>query len=331
MTQRSRMWDGTTIGDAVEAAYDSDEWDDIFSDVFNSDLNRGVLPERYDELVGDVPGLNTFRIGTGSALVKGKWYNNDAAVSFVLAAATPGNWRRDRIVLSSTWADINDATRDPAVQTAQTIRLIRLINPAENVAPPAVTQSDGVLWEIPLYTVEIDAAGTVTIYEDEREFATALQGPKRLFVPALGGWNNTGGTSIVADDYRGVALADAAFCGAYGHFIMPHDLGSVGDILAIYPIIIPTASGNAYLRLIVSGGACAEAYATHTLTVAFAAYAVTISLNNCVMGPGVADLTWGEVGDIILIDFVRDGTDPLDTINNVVYCPGFIIEYVAKR
>lgn len=171
--QTSQPWDGVAIGDASRARYDADEWTAMFQDMFDSDVNRGVLRDRGSELVGSIPGANQFRIASGAALVRGRWYNNNANVDFAPANATGGNWRRDRIVVSCTWADINSAARDPAIQTAQTIRLIRLINPAENVAAPAMTQTDGVLWEIPLYQINISDAGVVTVQSDDREFLLA--------------------------------------------------------------------------------------------------------------------------------------------------------------
>lgn len=173
MAQISEPWDGVAIGDASRARYDADEWTEMFQDMFNSDGNRGVLRSRGGLLAGTIPGANQFRIASGAALVKGRWYNNNANVDFAPASAGAGNWRRDRIVVSSTWADINNAARDPAIQTAQTIRLIRLINPAENAAAPAMTQNDGVLWEIPLYQINISDAGVVTIHSDDREFLLA--------------------------------------------------------------------------------------------------------------------------------------------------------------
>lgn len=173
--QISCPWDGVAIGDASRARYDGDEWSELYQDMFNSDVNRGVLRNRGLELVRVLPGANQFRIRSGAALVRGRWYNNNANVDFAPASATAGNWRRDRIVLSCTWADINSAVREPAIQTAQTIRLIRLIQtiPNENGPPPGTTQTDGVLWEIPLYTIQISDAGVVTIHSDDREFLLA--------------------------------------------------------------------------------------------------------------------------------------------------------------
>lgn len=172
--QISQPWPGIAIGDASRARYDADEWTEMFRDMFDSDVDRGVLRSRGSLLVGSIPGANQFRIASGAALVRGRWYNNSANVDFAPANAT-ATWRRDRIVLSCTWANINSAARDPAIQTAQTIRLIRLINPADG-GPPAMTKTDGVLWEIPLYTIQTSNVGVVTIHSDDREFLLADAG-----------------------------------------------------------------------------------------------------------------------------------------------------------
>lgn len=169
MTQISQPWPGTAGGDASRARYDADEWTEMFRDMFNSDEERGVLRNRGGELAGAVLGVTQFRMASGAALVRGRWYNNNANVDF--APAPPGaGVRQDRIVLSCSWNDINDATRDPAIQVAQTIRLIRLIN------APAVTTTDGVLWEIPLYVIETNVANDVSIISDDREFLLEAAG-----------------------------------------------------------------------------------------------------------------------------------------------------------
>ena len=181
MAQISQPWDGIAIGDASRARYDSDEWAEMYQDMFNSDVNRGVWRSRGVELIGSIPGANQFRIGSGAASVKGRWFKSTTNEDFAPANATGGNWRRDRIVVSSTWADIASAARDPINQTAQTIKLIRLINPVENVAAPAVTQNDGVLWEIPLYQINISDAGVVTIQSDDREFLLSAAGAAGMY------------------------------------------------------------------------------------------------------------------------------------------------------
>jgi len=181
MAQTSQPWDGIAIGDASRARYSADEWAEMYQDMFNSDVNRGVWRSRGSELVGTIPGVNQFRIASGAALVKGRWFKSSTNEDFAPASATGGNWRRDRIVLSSTWADIASAAREPVNQTARTIKLIRLINPVENAAAPGLTQNDGVLWEIPIYRIQISDAGVVTIHADDREFLLSAAGAAGLY------------------------------------------------------------------------------------------------------------------------------------------------------
>jgi len=175
MAQTSQPWLGVAIGDASRAPYSADEWAEMFRDMFDSDEERGVLRDRGGELAGAVLGVTQFRMASGAALVRGRWYNNNANVDFAPAVATAGT-RKDRIVLSCSWNDINSAARDPAIQTAQTIVLIRLINPNNNVDAVAPTTTDGVLWEIPLYVIEINVAGAVTEFSDDREFLLEAAG-----------------------------------------------------------------------------------------------------------------------------------------------------------
>lgn len=194
MVQISQPWGGTLTGDADRAPYSADEWDDMFQDINTSDGNWGVLSWRYAHLAGTIPGANTFRVATGAALVLGKWYRNDANVDFnPLNAAV---WREDRIVLSATWgAIVADPTREPANQEAQTIRLVRLINPAESVGAPASTKTDGTLYEINLFRIRTDNVGTVTIQADDREFISNFSRILRRQGGSATLWNTIGTTN----------------------------------------------------------------------------------------------------------------------------------------
>ena len=205
MVQISQPWDGTTVGDAVRARYSETEWDDMFEGMFDSDDDRGVLEDRGLELVGSVPGANLFRIAPGEALVKGKWYRSDANTTWTVPSSV-GAWREDRIVLSCSWAAINLASRDPAVQLAQTIRLVRLINPAEGAGAPAATKTDGVLWEIELYQIRVTNVGVVTDVGDDREFI-----------------ERGGGGAIATHDHEGVdsVVLDNDAPVSYTHLTLP--------------------------------------------------------------------------------------------------------------
>lgn len=324
MAEVSQPWDNIAVGDAVRAPYNASEWDDQFEDMFNSDINLGVLANRGGELAGTIPGANQFRIAAGAALVKGKWYRNTASIDF--APASPGvGYRRDRIVLSSTWENINSVARDPAIQLAQTIRLIRLINPADNdPAAPAVDQTDGVLWEIPLYQIDTADDNVVTIHLDEREFITVGTGlgarTRTFFIPAVGVGDD-------ADDaaWQGFTLPDADTSVVYGYGSIPEDFVST---LTVRAVIIPAATGNIFGYFAANYGDCAELWDAHDdeYNAAYQAVAVTINQRNCIMSFALAN---AGAGDMITLRFNRDAVDIADTINAAAYCPGFLVSYTA--
>ena len=328
MVQISQPWGGTLIGDASRAPYSATEWDDMFEGMFDSTVNRGVLFSRGSELVGSPPGgANLFRIEPGEALVKGKWYKSDADEDFNPANSSGGvNVRRDRIVVSSSWnAIVADASREPANQAAQTIRLTRLINPAENVAAPNPTQNDGVLYEIPLYAIEIDAAGTITVVTDDREFLGGGPRLRTFFIPAVAGWNTTLGANLAISSSRGFLLPDNNVAEVWGFGLVPRDF--VSD-MTITPVVSPNDDGNIYGRTTVRHGRCGEDWQGTTDTSGpTSAVEVTTPDNNCVHQ---AALTAEAVGTLMRCTYNRDAVNLLDTIDADVYAHGFIAEYLAR-
>lgn len=146
MVETSLPWGGVAVGDA--GPYTDDQWTDIWRKLFTRDRTlEGVLPDYLNELVVTNPAGATIRVGTGGAIVDGKFYDNSANVD--LAGAVPGGGSNFyTVVLDKDFA-------------AQTVRA-SLLGP-NVVAPPAVTQADGVDWEIALATVEITSGGVVTV------------------------------------------------------------------------------------------------------------------------------------------------------------------------
>jgi len=153
MAQTSLPWGGTVTGDA--GPYTDDQWSDTWRQLFTRDSTlEGVLPNYLSELVVTNPAAATIRVGTGSAVVDGKFYRNTAVVD--LAGAVPGGGANYyTVVIQKTWA-------------TQQVRAV-LIGPDAG-APPAVTQSDGLTWEIAIATVQITSGGVVTI-TDARVYA----------------------------------------------------------------------------------------------------------------------------------------------------------------
>jgi hypothetical protein len=154
MTERSFYWANTATGDGSLSPYDNDEFSDIWRKLFMRNRNtQGHIEGYLSELEVTNPSGNTIRVADGAALVDGKFYENDANVDN--AIATPAvSTRFDRVVLQKSWA-------------AQTVR-IAILTGIEGGGIPALTQNDGVTWEIPLATVEITTAPVITI-TDERE------------------------------------------------------------------------------------------------------------------------------------------------------------------
>ena len=147
MSESSMPWEGDTGGAPPAAGdagpYSANAWDDMYADGFGD----GVAPGIGSELA--VSGTSSpVTVGTGRAWVNGKYYKNTAALT--IAVATPvAATRIDRIVLRADY-------------TAQTVRAVRLAG-VEGGAAPALTQSDGVTWEISLATVTITTAGAITV------------------------------------------------------------------------------------------------------------------------------------------------------------------------
>lgn len=176
MVQTSWYWGGLITGDATLAPYSSDEFCDIWRKLFQRDRTlEGVLPDYLGELTVTNPAGVTIRTSDGGALVDGTFYDNTANVDQVVVAPGGGS-NFYRVVLEKDWA-------------LQTVR-IALLGP-NVVAPDAVTQIDGVTWEISLATVEITSGSVVTVTDDRTylhfntEVNTAMLGTDAVTNPKM--------------------------------------------------------------------------------------------------------------------------------------------------
>lgn len=184
MTQTSRFWDGSAIGDAVTAPYDAGT---EFSKVLNSISGAaGVATHLSAVFVGELNALavsgaaTPVTVGTGRAMVWGAWYENDAATTVVVPTPSAAT-RIDRIVLRKDWA-------------LQTVRVTRVAG-AEGGGAPALTQIAGTTWDMPIAQISITTGGVITI-TDQRSYV----GGERLPVPS--------GTNSILTSTGGVALWD---------------------------------------------------------------------------------------------------------------------------
>lgn len=150
MTERSRFWTGTTVGDAVEAPYDAPiEFARVMGTLGGSDGFTGlscIFPDVFGELAPSV-AAPLVSIAAGRALVHGTWYEADAAVA--ISIPTPsGTTRTDRIVLRKDFV-------------AQTVRVTRIAG-TEGAGPPAMTRTVGTAWDMSICQVVITTSGAIS-------------------------------------------------------------------------------------------------------------------------------------------------------------------------
>jgi len=152
MTEISRPWGGTTIGDA--GPYTHGDWTEVWQYLLGSiaDADTGILSNVLNELL--VTGVaSPVTVNRGVALVNGTFYINDDTEG-VLVPVPAGAQRIDRIVLRKDFA-------------AQTVRIHRLVG-IEGGGAPALTQ-DATYWDMPLFEATVAFPGGAITLVDQRE------------------------------------------------------------------------------------------------------------------------------------------------------------------
>jgi hypothetical protein len=157
MAESSMLWTTNNTGDGPTAGYTQTQLFQMMRSFARTANLGGVFPDVLNELA--VTGTATpVAVNTGQAICYGIPYFNSAAVN--VAIATPASLTRvDRIVLRASWA-------------AQTVRITRIAG-TEGAGTPAMTQSAGTTWDIPLATVSITTGGVITV-TDAREWANGI-------------------------------------------------------------------------------------------------------------------------------------------------------------
>lgn len=157
MTEISRPWQGITPGDA--GPYSANQWHILQQYMVGYGGNRanigvfrasGSQPNDGLQVVATSPNTTQVNVLPGSALVRGIVYVNNATEALSIAANASGNPRVDTIILEADF-------------TAQTVRLDVLQGtPAASPTPAALTQTDNVLWQIPIADIAV-ANGFISI------------------------------------------------------------------------------------------------------------------------------------------------------------------------
>jgi hypothetical protein len=319
-------WDGAVTGDAEKVTpINSDEWADFWGAIFTSgdtgDEDRGVLRNYLNEL--EVIGATLpVTMKSGGALVRGRLYLNDDPVRFYVGLPTTAT-RTDRIVLRSSWS-------------AQTIRAVLSENASEGTGtPPALTQSLGVTWEIPIATLAVTTGGDVTVTDNRSWIHVGHHRQRVEFVRAMGGYDQTNTTALTPGDRDGVLLVDGTRSSAYSQWAVPADY--VKD-LRVEPILVTTANvtggtGNLYGEITVVHTACGENPndGSDPITTDSGLQTMIVTTND--LGELFVPISiWvpnAAVGDIIQLWFWRFDEYGDGTLVGDVRCMGFRITYTS--
>ena len=120
-------------------------------------------------------------------------------------------------------------------------------------------------------------------------------------------------------------VADAATQSIYFEFRIPPDFLRLQHL---HVVIIPTGTGNIYWRLDTNYASHGENSLIHTGAKAYAVDAVTTP-QMTELPDGSGSLPGLTKGDYVGVNFTRDATNILDTVNADVYVVGLLVEYEA--
>jgi hypothetical protein len=161
MTEYSRLWATSGVGDGAAGGYTADQLFEIYRALFTGAVgaNRSGAAPDYGSKLAVSGSASPVSVADGAALVYGVPYFNTSAVSVAIPTPTTGT-RIDRVVLRASWA-------------AQTVRVTRIAGVEGAGTPPNLQQTAGVTWDMPLAQVSITTAGVMTL-ADERQYLQGL-------------------------------------------------------------------------------------------------------------------------------------------------------------
>lgn len=192
MTELSRPWNGTTVGDA--GPYTDEHWQEIWRNTLGLGgirgnvgvfLGSGTSPN--DGLKVQAQSPTTFNVDVlmGAALVHGIFYLSDATVPLTVSANASGNARVDTVILSADYA-------------LQEVRLsLKAGTPAASPVPPTLTQTAGTLWEIPIADIAVANGFSVITNADITPRQEWINAPPGVYLDGI--LNNSGGTLVDGD------------------------------------------------------------------------------------------------------------------------------------
>ena len=203
MAETSRPWNGTTVGDA--GPYSDANWQVLYQHIIGVGglranvgvfLGSGAQPFEGLRVQAQSPASASVDVLSGAALVQGIAYISTATEAQAIAANGSGNPRIDTIIVRVDYA-------------LQTSRLAVLQGtPAASPSAPSLTQTAGVMWELPLADIAVAngfatiTAGNVT---PRQEWVNA---PPGVYLDNV--VNNSGGELVSGDVVIWDSTADRA-------------------------------------------------------------------------------------------------------------------------
>jgi len=351
MAQRSLPQAGSGVGDS--GPYSSDEWAELFQIVFTGDqeATQGVLYRYANELEVTHPAALTVRTATGAGFTYGHWLVNDANVDIAVTLCAAGKTRYDRVVMveNNTNAAYNTNLALPAAYAAGVPRnsaRIAILTGTEGtpgLLPGLLTGPAYYMVELARYQVTDSAVGTITDYRDWCQLSTEVvpamieNRTRHFWVPALTGYNETGGANIelrgggMAIDLPGPRLdiPQNDYSAGAGRFIVPADY--VSNMVATAVSCGGSGGGNVYVNNLAYAAECSEIMSTHSCETGFSAVALELGGGMFNWYDCIKPLTIAGIGtsDIVLLQLYRDGTNILDTYNSTLKLTGWIVTYTA--
>ena len=150
---------------------------EAFARLFRTMMRDGIVHNDGDELAvsPSVPAAMSVSVGTGMALIQGRYYINDGDLTLNVEAADPSHPRIDRVVVRL------EATPGRTVHA-----VVKKGTPAPSPVPPGLTRT-AETWELSLAQVRVEAGATSIVagkITDERGNASLCGVAAPAYVPS---------------------------------------------------------------------------------------------------------------------------------------------------
>ena len=141
------------------------------------------------------------------------------------------------------------------------------------------------------------------------------------FYPAVNPDNRIG-------PYSSVMLTNNVLSTLYQTFMIPDDIFTITTAVVI---VVPEGTGNIYRSVTTNFGTpcIGEVYNVHSDALALAAVGIVLNQLDCIDISGA--LTGATGGDLVGMEFVRDATNALDTVDANVHYIGVYIEGTVEQ